>query len=340
MPTPELERPAWQRAELQRAELQRPELQRPGSPRAGATLSAMIREAGQNAVFATEEFFYGQIRNPHTRRAYRIAIERFLCWCQQREVSLAAISPMLVGLYFDEHPGSPATRQQHRAALRHYFDRLVQRHVVILNPVATVRLERFQVLEGKTPEIETSQARRLLSSIETTTLAGLRDRALIGVLLYTAARIGAVVRLGRRDLYEAGGQWMVHFLEKNGKSREIPLRHDLQQWLRAWLEASAPLPADSPLFLTLAGRSGELTGRPMSLSDACRMVKRRMKAAGLPVRLSAHSFRVAAITDLLEQGVPLEEVQRLAGHADPRTTRLYDRRDRRITRNLVERIRI
>jgi integrase len=168
----------------------------------------------------------------------------------------------------------------------------------------------------------------------------LRDRALIGVLLYTAARIGAVVRLGRRDLYEAGGQWMVHFLEKNGKSREIPLRQDLQQWLRAWLEASAPLPVDSPLFLTLAGRSGELTGRPMSLSDACRMVKRRMKAAGLPVRLSAHSFRVAAITDLLDQGVPLEEVQRLAGHADPRTTRLYDRRDRRITRNLVERIRI
>jgi site-specific recombinase XerD len=68
------------------------------------------------------------------------------------------------------------------------------------------------------------------------------------------------------------------------------------------------------------------------------VVKRRLKAAGLPTRLSPHSFRVTTITDLLEQGVSLDEVQHLAGHADPRTTRLYDRRQKRVTRNLVERI--
>ena len=65
-----------------------------------------------------------------------------------------------------------------------------------------------------------------------------------------------------------------------------------------------------------------------------------LKDAGLPSRLSPHSFGVATITDLLEQGVPLEEVQQLVGHADPRTTRLYDRRQRRITRNVVEMISI
>ena len=53
-----------------------------------------------------------------------------------------------------------------------------------------------------------------------------------------------------------------------------------------------------------------------------------------------HSFRVATITDLLTQGVPLEDVQYLAGHADPRTTRLYDRRQKKVTRNIVERISI
>ena len=74
--------------------------------------------------------------------------------------------------------------------------------------------------------------------------------------------------------------------------------------------------------------------------DMGRMVKRRMRDAGLPPRLSPHSFRVATITDLLAQGVPLEDVQHLAGHADPRTTRLYDRRQRRVTRNIVERISI
>lgn len=67
------------------------------------------------------------------------------------------------------------------------------------------------------------------------------------------------------------------------------------------------------------------------------MVKRCMKDVGFPVRLSPHSFRVTTITDLLAQGVPLEDVQY---HADPRTTRLYDRRQRRVTRNIVERISI
>jgi integrase/recombinase XerD len=79
--------------------------------------------------------------------------------------------------------------------------------------------------------------------------------------------------------------------------------------------------------------------RPGLAGDICQMVKRRLRDAGLPTRLSPHSFRVATITDLLE-GLPLEDVQRLAGHADPRTTRLYDRRDKKITRNIVERISI
>ena len=70
------------------------------------------------------------------------------------------------------------------------------------------------------------------------------------------------------------------------------------------------------------------------------MMKRRLKAAGLPDEFSPHSFRVTTVTDLLEQNTPLEDVQYLAGHADPRTTRLYDRRRRKVTRNIVERISI
>ncbi len=99
-------------------------------------------------------------------------------------------------------------------------------------------------------------------------------------------------------------------------------------------------PKDSPLFRTLVRREKRLTKNVLRAHDICRMVKRRMKDAGLPSHLSPHSFRVGTITDLLEQGVPLEDVQQLAGHADPRTTRLYDRRQRRITRNIVERISI
>jgi len=70
------------------------------------------------------------------------------------------------------------------------------------------------------------------------------------------------------------------------------------------------------------------------------MVKRRLKDAGLPSQLSPHSFHVATVTNLLTQGVPLEEVQYLAGQADPRTTRVYDRRQKSVTRNTVEKISI
>ena len=97
---------------------------------------------------------------------------------------------------------------------------------------------------------------------------------------------------------------------------------------------------DSPLFRTAIRKTGKLTENSMSGVDVCRMVKRRLARRRSAARLSPHSFRVTTITDLLEQGVPLEDVQRLAGHADPRTTRLYDRRDKKITRNIVERISI
>ena len=135
---------------------------------------------------------------------------------------------------------------------------------------------------------------------------------------------------------------MLHFAEKGGKSREIPVRHDLQELISAYIEAAGlhNAPKDTPLFQSALKKKRRLTGKAIHVNDICRMMKRRLKDIGLPLLFSPHSFRVTTITDLLTQGVALEDVQRLAGHADPRTTRLYDRRDRKITRNIVERISI
>ncbi len=133
---------------------------------------------------------------------------------------------------------------------------------------------------------------------------------------------------------------MLRFNEKGGKSREIPVRHDLEQFLFDCLKAAGVVDDNSPLFLSALRRTGQLTNNGMTAHDLRRMVKRRLKDAGLPKNLSPHSFRVTSITDLLSQGVPLEDVQRLAGHADARTTKLYDRSNRKITRNIVERISI
>ena len=104
------------------------------------------------------------------------------------------------------------------------------------------------------------------------------------------------------------------------------MRHDLEA-PAAYIEAARI--ADGPLFRTANRRTKKLTDRAMTGIDVCRMMKRRLKAAGLPGLFSPHSFRVATVTDLLEQNLPLEDVQYLAGHADPRTTRIYDRRRRR-----------
>lgn len=315
----------------------------PNLPAVQYAIPALVQAAGNSAKFAWEEFFYGRIRSEHTRRAYLRAVTYFLTWCEKQGIGLVQISPANVGRYMDSLTLSTASKKQVLAGLRHFFDGMVTRHAIALNPALSVRTERYTVVEGKTPEITVKQARKLLQSIDTNDVIGLRDKCVISILIYTAARIGAVSKLKVKDLYDSGDQYCLHFLDKGGKSREIPVRHDLQTLLFEYLRSADSLLGDNddrPLFTTTIRKTKELTLRRMTENDIGRMVKRRMMAAGLPQRLSPHSFRVATITDLLSQGVPLEDVQHLAGHADPRTTRLYDRRQRKVTRNIVERISI
>jgi site-specific recombinase XerD len=301
---------------------------------------AIVERAGAAARLAWDEVFEAEIPNHGTRKAYRHAVRAFLAWCEGCGVELMNITPGMVGQYFGSHPGSPATKKKHLSAVRRLFDKLVIRHAVLFNPALSVRTERYQVIEGRTPEIAVEQAEKLLGSIDVSHVVGLRDRAVISVLIFTAARVGAVSKLRLKNFEHDGSQWTLRFEEKGGKSREIPVRHDLQGFLLAY-RAAAGLetePRESPLFRTAAGRTRMLTMNRMSAIDICRMVKRRLKDAGLPSRLSPHSFRVMTITDLLEHGSEIEEVQYLAGHADSRTTALYDRRKKRVTRNIVERI--
>ena len=322
----------------------------------GPGLPLLVERAGGAARFAWDEFFYAEHHNPHTQAAYQRAVRRFLAWVEGQGVELVGITPGMVGQYLVSLGGSAAKRNQHLAALRGFFDRMVQRHVVILNPAASVSGVKDQVIEGKTPEITLEQARTLLGSIkvaktakndqgeevEITLAVGLRDRAILATLAYTICRAGAVAKLRLGDFHHDGSQCVLRFSEKGGKSREIPVRYDLECHIRAYLDAAGigAENKDRPLFRSTLGKTKRLTGNPLTTKDVCRMVKRRLKDAGLPSRLSPHSFRVTGITDLLTQGVPLDDVQYLAGHSSPRTTKLYDRRQKKVTRNIVERISI
>ena len=301
-------------------------------------LPSIVSSAGSGARFAYEEFVYGKLRNPSTRKNYRHAVKRFLQFCEQRKRELTQIMPRDVGDYLDQMPFASATKKLHLAALRHFFDVLVNRHVVLLNPAASVRGPRLQVVEGKTPEIGIKQARRLLHSVGKRDVIALRDRAIIAILIYTAVRVSAVADLRLADFFDAGDQYCLRFREKGGKARQIPCRHDVQRFILEYVDSAGITDGKSPLFRTTVRRTRELTDRGMTSCDIARMMKRRCRRIHLSLEFSPHSFRVTTITDLLEQGVPLEDVQQLAGHADPRTTRLYDRRRRKVTRNIVERI--
>jgi site-specific recombinase XerD len=306
-------------------------------------LPEIIHRAGANAVFAAQEFFFGTLRNEHTQRAYLHAVKRFLKWAEKHGGGeLTRIAPWHVGQYFTKlaKTTSIATRNQHLSALRHFFDGMVTRHAIMLNPALSVRGERYSVIEGKTPEIPIPDARKLLASLDTSHVVGLRDRAMLAVLVYTGSRAGAVARLNRGNFYHSGQQWMLHFEEKGGKSREIPVRHDLQEMISAYIDAAGlrEAPKDTPLFQSALKKKRRLSGNAIHVNDICRMMKRRLKDFAMPLLYSPHSFRVTTITDLLEQNVPREDVQHLAGHADPRTTNLYDRRERRIKKNIVDKI--
>ena len=299
---------------------------------------AIVKAAGAAAEFAWEEFFQGELANAYTRKNYLHAVRLFLAWIEARGLELPRVSPGDVGGYLRGLDLATPTKNLRLAALRRFFDRLVNRHVCVINPAATVKAERYSVTEGKTPDIGPSQAKSLLRSIDVSNLVGLRDRAVLAVLVYTAARVGAVSKPIFKNRKHDGTQYSLRFSEKGGKSREIPLRHDLEQLLLAYIRAAGI--TDGPLFRTANRKTGTLTGNAMTGIDSCRMMKWRLKAAGLPGHFSPHSFRVTTVTDLLEQNVPLEDVQYLAGHTDPRTTRIYDRRRRKVTRNIVERISI
>jgi integrase len=185
------------------------------------------------------------------------------------------------------------------------------------------------------------EARELLEGLGTSTLVGLRDRALIGVMTYTFARIGAVVGMRVEDYFPNGKRWWLRLHEKGGKRHEMPVHHKLEHFLDEYLDAAGIRDASkTPLFRSAAGTTGPLTDNPMHRVDAYQMIRRRTAEAGFKIRLGCHVFRATGITAYLDKGGTLENAQLMAAHESPRTTKLYDRTGDEITLDEVERITI
>jgi site-specific recombinase XerD len=302
-------------------------------------LPAAVVHAGPSAARRFLEYFTATIRNKNTRLAYAQAVKQFFDWCQARGIShLRQIEPIVVAAYIEQHAGARPTVKQHLAAVRKLFDWLVTGQVVPTNPAASVRGPTYSVKRGKTPVLSADQARLLLDSIDATTLIGLRDRALIGVMVYSFARVSAAVSMQIEDYFQNGKRWWLRLHEKGGKRHEVPAHHNAEGYLDAYLdEAKIADDKKSPLFRTI-DRSGRYTSRGMTRGDALRMIKRRARAAGLPESTCCHTFRATGITAYLNCGGSVENAQAIAAHESPRTTKLYDRRSDQISLDEIERI--
>jgi integrase len=255
--------------------------------------------AGDRAARRFLEFFAASIANDNTRLAYYWAVCSFFAWLDEYDIGgLDEYEPFHVAAHIKSlkvsDPGKQAIKEraaarptvkQHLAAIRMLFNWLIVGQVLAIKPAHAVRGPKHVVNRGKTPVLTEEQARRLLESIkvkkkvklpdgseaEVPWLVGLRDRALIGVMVYTFARISAVVTMQVEDYFPNGKRWWVRLHEKGGKRHEMPAHHKLELFLDEYIAAAGIRERDrTPLFRSAAGKTGMLTDRPMYRVDAIR----------------------------------------------------------------------
>ena len=308
------------------------------SGRLPAVLAAMRAE--DQTRFA--EFFAGQIRNRNTRRAYLRAALDFFAFMEARGLTnLAAIQPLHVAAWVETLTLSQAapTVKARLAAVRHLFDWMVTGQSLPFNPAHAVRGPKHSVKRGKTPVLAADEARQLLDAIDVLTLRGQRDRALIGLMVYSFARIGAAISMTVADVFHERRRLWVRLHEKGGKEHVMPCHHNLEAYLADYLDRAGLRGTPSaPLFQSMPRRTEALTGRPLAQADAFQIIRRRAEAAGITAKIGNHSFRATGITAYLQNGGTLETAAAMANHASTRTTQLYDRRPDDVTLDEVERV--
>jgi site-specific recombinase XerC len=308
------------------------------------SVPTLVVAAGERAGVRFLEFFASAIRNPHTRRAYARAAGDFLAWCAGAGVtSITAVQPLHVatGIELQTATLSAPTVKQRLAAIRHLFDWLVTGQIVSHNPAASVRGPAHSARTGATPVLDPAEARQLLDSIDVSTPIGLRDRALIALMVFSFARVGAALAMRVEDVYVQQRRLWVRLCEKGGKAHAMPCHHTLEAYLHAYLDGTGIAgEPKGPLFRTIARGTRRLSAAPLPQANAYAMVRRRGVAAAIATKIGNHTFRATGIAAYLKNGGTLENAAAMANHASTRTTQLYDRRRDEISLDEVERIRV
>jgi integrase/recombinase XerD len=264
------------------------------------------------------------VRHPaQTRQAYANALRTWSTWCSEQGIDLLAVQRAHVERWLrhlEEQRRSPATRAQYLSALSGYYAEAIDLEVIARNPVARIRRPTTGQ-DSPRLGLDVEEVRQLLHAAE---LAGLRDAALASLLLHCGLRVSEALGLTVGDLSTSRGHRTARVLRKGGAVHQVPLpapaAHAVDALLadRGLAETTGGLVDAAPLFV-------DATGRQLDRFDAGRIVRRLARAASVRKAVSPHSLRHSFVTLALDAGVPLRDVQDSAGHADPKTTRRYDR---------------
>lgn len=283
-------------------------------------------------VPAAAEWF-ANIDNQHTQRAYQIDLADFCGFVgltdadEFRAVTRGHVLAWRSQLEIRGLAG--ATIRRKLAALASLFDHLLENNAIAGgNPVHGVKRPRIEFSEGKTPALGDDQAKLLLTAPDNWTLKGVRDRAILAVLLYHGLRREEAAQLMTGDLQERRGIKHLKVKGKGGKTRYLTLHPVAAERIHEYLERDNKREAgDNPLFRSIRGRT---TGAAVSANGIYTIVAQWAKTAGIHVDgLGVHGLRATAATNALENDADIAKVQVWLGHANISTTRLYDRRGQR-----------
>ena len=227
-----------------------------------AWIPELIAAAGPEVTETYIDFFTSTIRNRNTRAAYARACWQFFEWCAAHGLELTTVRPFHVAAWIEDFPGSKPTVKLKLAAVRMLYDFLVVRQITPSNPAHAVRGPKYVVKKGKTPVWSREDAKKLLDSIPKDSVSGLRDRALIATMLYSFARVSAVLKLRVDDYYHNGARRRLRLHEKGGKEHEMPAHHLLEEILNEYI-AAAGLQSGQPLFQSVNSVGTEVTGRAL-----------------------------------------------------------------------------
>jgi site-specific recombinase XerD len=285
------------------------------------------------AEIPEEEIWLAKQKSKRTRRAYKQDVEHFMrtlrirSYDELRQVDHRAVIAW-ERIMREIDKAAASTIRRRLAALSSLMKHLTRHGHLSKNHVAEVERPAINREEGTTLAFSTADARKILDHPDPNTVEGLRDRAILSVGLQVGFRRAEIAALTVGDLHQNRGYDSLRITRKGGRRDGLAIHPQTAQRIRAYMDAAGHgSDLEGPLFRPLRNnRRPQETRRGMHPDAIDRVLRKHAGAIGLGRGYSAHSMRATFITTTLENGASLEEVQKAAGHRDPGTTKLYDRR--------------